>query len=203
MKGKVLDESASRRIKEAARSIFLDKGYDGTTMQAIADLSQVNKALLHYYYLGKNNLFLLIFEEEFQRILEIGRDTLLDPKLPLIDKLEHWVDREFAYLSRIPLLPLFLINEFNRNPGLIVNLLQRLHLPDTTRLLKRHNKELVESGRGIRMEELFTMIISMLFFPFMGAPVVQFMWDLSPDRWLEVQAKQVGFIKEVIKKYLG
>jgi AcrR family transcriptional regulator len=203
MKGKVLDESASRRIKEAARSIFLDKGYDGTTMQAIADLSQVNKALLHYYYRGKNNLFLLIFEEEFERILEIGRDTLLDPKLSLIDKLEHWVDSEFAYLSMIPLLPLFLINEFNRNPGLIVNLLQRLHLPDTTRLLKRYNKELVESGRGIRMEELFTMIISMLFFPFMGAPVVQFMWDLSPDRWLEVQAKQVGLIKEVIQKYLG
>ena len=97
MKGKALEEKTARRIKEAARDVFLAKGYDGATMKAIADRSQVNKALLHYYYRGKNNLFLLVFEEEFKRLLQIGRDSLLDPKIPMREPSTYGSD--FKYLT--------------------------------------------------------------------------------------------------------
>ena len=203
MRGKVLEESTAQRIKEAARDIFFEKGYDGATMQAIADRSQVNKALLHYYYRCKNNLFLLIFGEEFQRLLQIGQDTLLDPSLPLHEKLERWVEREYRFLSRMPQLPLFLINEFQRNPDLVLELLRKVNMTDTTRQLKKHNAELSARGCGVSMEELFTMVISLLFFPFMGAPIVRFMWDLSPARWDEVREKQFALIKELVRKYVG
>lgn len=42
-------------IKEAARQVFLRKGFSGARMQDIADNAGINKALLHYYYRSKEN----------------------------------------------------------------------------------------------------------------------------------------------------
>jgi AcrR family transcriptional regulator len=44
-------------IIAAAREVFLEVGYDGARMQAIADRAGINKALLHYYYKSKEHLF--------------------------------------------------------------------------------------------------------------------------------------------------
>lgn len=46
-----------RKILEAARLEFSEKGFDGARMQAIADQAGTNKALLHYYFRSKERLF--------------------------------------------------------------------------------------------------------------------------------------------------
>ena len=110
MKGKILDEVTSKRINEAARGVFLSKGYDGATMQAIADVSHVNKALLHYYYRSKNNLFLLIFKEELQLFSQPNFDALLDSSKGLAERLETLIDIEIRLIAKNPELPMFLMN---------------------------------------------------------------------------------------------
>ncbi|HKP98230.1 MAG TPA: TetR/AcrR family transcriptional regulator [Fibrobacteria bacterium] len=45
------------RILTAARKEFIAKGLDGARMQEIATAAGVNKALLHYYYRSKENLY--------------------------------------------------------------------------------------------------------------------------------------------------
>ena len=42
--------STEEKILQAAEQIFLKHGYDGSRMQAIADLAEINKAMLHYYF---------------------------------------------------------------------------------------------------------------------------------------------------------
>lgn len=207
MKGKILDETTAKKIKAAAREVFLSKGYDGATMQAIADVSRVNKALLHYYYRSKDGLFLLIFQEELQLFFQNGVDTFQDPKRPLLEKLETWIDAESRLLARIPKLPLFLLNEFHRNPDLVQGLVNELKIPMMARQLKSFFKEQKESrpgpGIGIDIEELFIMINSLLFFPILAAPLFQFLLGLSPKRWTEIQSRQAAFAKEMLKKYVG
>ena len=44
------EQSTEDKIKEAARKVFITKGMTGARMQEIADLANINKALLHYYY---------------------------------------------------------------------------------------------------------------------------------------------------------
>ncbi len=56
-------------IKEAAKKIFLKKGYAGARMQDIADETGYTKALLHYYFRSKEKLFDVIFLEVFSNIL--------------------------------------------------------------------------------------------------------------------------------------
>ena len=53
------------KILEAAEQVFMKQGYDGSRMQAIADLAGINKAMLHYYFRSKDLLFERIFKEKF------------------------------------------------------------------------------------------------------------------------------------------
>jgi TetR/AcrR family transcriptional regulator len=49
--------TTEQKILSAARREFSEKGLDGARMQAIADAAGTNKALLHYYFRSKENLF--------------------------------------------------------------------------------------------------------------------------------------------------
>ncbi|MCX6271040.1 MAG: helix-turn-helix domain containing protein, partial [Bacteroidetes bacterium] len=52
--------STEEHILQAARKVFARKGLDGARMQEIADEAGINKALLHYYFRSKDNLFRLV-----------------------------------------------------------------------------------------------------------------------------------------------
>ena len=60
------DGSQEQMILEAARKVFMRKGFDGARMQEIADEASINKALLHYYFRSKEQLFQRIFSESFR-----------------------------------------------------------------------------------------------------------------------------------------
>lgn len=62
----VIHTVTERKILEAAKRVFGRKGLDGARMQEIADEAGLNKALLHYYFRSKDNLFRAVFREVFQ-----------------------------------------------------------------------------------------------------------------------------------------
>jgi AcrR family transcriptional regulator len=45
------------RILKAAIEEFIEHGFDGARTQAVADRAKVNKAMLHYYYASKENMY--------------------------------------------------------------------------------------------------------------------------------------------------
>ncbi len=45
------------QILDAARALFAERGYPGTTMRAVADRAGVNAALVHHYFATKERLF--------------------------------------------------------------------------------------------------------------------------------------------------
>jgi AcrR family transcriptional regulator len=52
-----------KRILAAARKEFIAKGLDGARMQSVATQAGVNKALLHYYFRSKENLYQKVIED--------------------------------------------------------------------------------------------------------------------------------------------
>lgn len=58
-----------RAILEAARRLFLDRGYAGTSMEAIAAAAGVSKATLYSHFTGKEALFGAIVEERCRNLL--------------------------------------------------------------------------------------------------------------------------------------
>jgi AcrR family transcriptional regulator len=61
--------TTEQKILEAARQVFLKKGWNGARMQEIADEAGINKALLHYYYRSKDKLFEAVFNEIFTQFI--------------------------------------------------------------------------------------------------------------------------------------
>jgi AcrR family transcriptional regulator len=71
-------------ILEATRSLFLEKGYDGTTIRGIAAIAGVDPALVHHFFGSKEKLLLKVMERsmgtfaqaELGKILEGGKKRL-------------------------------------------------------------------------------------------------------------------------------
>jgi AcrR family transcriptional regulator len=55
-------------ILEAARELFLDQGFDSTSMELVARAARVSKATLYVHFEGKEALLLALVEEECRRI---------------------------------------------------------------------------------------------------------------------------------------
>ena len=74
------DLSAEVKILEAARHIFVEKGFNGCSSREIAKEAGMNVALVNYYFKSKENLFQLvvssIMKEFAHSIFEVFKSDL-------------------------------------------------------------------------------------------------------------------------------
>lgn len=63
-------------ILEVAFELFLERGYKGTSMDAIADAAGVSKPVVYSCFEGKSELFLALLDDEEQRMLQQLADTV-------------------------------------------------------------------------------------------------------------------------------
>ncbi len=61
-------EGTRRRLKEAAKAEFAERGFDGTTMTRIAEHAGLNKERLYNYYGDKQALWEVVLTEELDRL---------------------------------------------------------------------------------------------------------------------------------------
>jgi AcrR family transcriptional regulator len=75
---------------DAALELFLEHGYDGTSMQAVADQAGVTKPVVYACFPGKDELFRALLAREEQRILAeiqaaFENTDLSDPEITLTE----------------------------------------------------------------------------------------------------------------------
>jgi AcrR family transcriptional regulator len=187
--------STEEIILQAARKVFREKGLEGSRMQEIADEAGINKALLHYYFRSKEKLFMKIFSEAIQSMLPSVRISLQEVET-LSQFLGFFISQYYKLLYELPWLPRFILQEVNRNPQLIRDILGDRELPikEIEQLIKND----VEKGliRPISVEHLMVNVISMIIFPFAGRPVIQtmiFRDDMvSYQKFLEERSTEVS-----------
>jgi len=63
-------QDTEAKILAAAGEVFRAKGRDGAKMQEIADAAGINKAMLHYYFRSKDQLFETVFTQAAQHFFE-------------------------------------------------------------------------------------------------------------------------------------
>ena len=173
--------STEELILEAAQAVFLEKGLAGARMQEIADRAGINKALLHYYFRSKEKLSALIIERAIGVVLPRVM-AVLDTDMELFDKIRLVVDTYLTFVSRNSFLPLFIVNEVNRNPQFFFRTVvekERTHLDK----FRRQVEEAVAQGRihPISPAQLFMNVMSLVIFPFMGKPIIQVGLGLSDE----------------------
>ncbi|MGC8596060.1 MAG: TetR/AcrR family transcriptional regulator [Candidatus Kryptoniota bacterium] len=69
-------EFRKKVIIEAAREVFSKKGYDGTTIDEVAEKAELAKATLYKFFPTKEELYLGVVEDVFREINEIARVSM-------------------------------------------------------------------------------------------------------------------------------
>ncbi|CAG7628835.1 HTH-type transcriptional repressor NicS [Paenibacillus solanacearum] len=90
MKNDIQGKDVKLKILNAAKTLFAQKGYEGTTVRQICDEAGVALALVSYHFGGKENVFYALFETYAPSFLQKAYD-LADPVADLQSLI-----REFA-----------------------------------------------------------------------------------------------------------
>jgi AcrR family transcriptional regulator len=69
--------SARERVIEAARTLFIERGYSATSLQMIADALGVTKAAVYHQFPSKAEILHAVVEPAIRQMTSIGRDTKL------------------------------------------------------------------------------------------------------------------------------
>jgi AcrR family transcriptional regulator len=198
------NENTEQLILSAAKCVFQRKGMDGARMQEIADEAGINKALLHYYYRSKQLLFEAVFKAAFLSLIP-QLSKILDNDLPLEEKIRTFAANYIQFVAEHPYLPNFIIQEINKNPQFIREILDNKDFPSIEKF-KAQVKMEIEKGtiKIIKAEQLFINLMALNVFPFIAAPLIKGvlkMDDKTFKQMMEDRKTEVGdFIINSIKK---
>lgn len=197
------DQNTEATILNAAREVFHQKGMAGARMQEIADKAGINKALLHYYFRNKQQLFMAIFQESFKVIMPEVNE-ILTAGIPLFEKIEAFVERYLDLLEQNPVIPLFVLNEIRQNPDFIISTIQTHGGPNLKPFFNQIKQEANAGNiRTVDPRQLMVNLISLCIFPQLGRPMIQRLMkveDAAFDKMLEERKTHVSqFIINAIK----
>lgn len=201
----VKEKPTEEKILAAAKKVFITKGMAGARMQDIADEAGINKALLHYYFRNKEKLFEVIFMESAQKFFP-KINFIFESDMPLFEKIEHICTEYITVMSENPYLPLFVLNEINRDPENFMDKIWiKQGIPKPNKFLEQIEKE-VKKGTIKKISPLHLLInvISLCIFPFVGKAMIQSINRLDELQFHNVmlqRKKEVPkFIIDSIKK---
>jgi len=183
------DKQTEEKIFEAATDVFVEKGLDGARMQDIATHAGINKALLHYYFRTKDQLFNTVFEMIARKIFKKFA-PVFDENLSLEEKIRFFFKEHISFLQENPRLPGFLLNEVNRNPGRIKKLLKNVDFDNIwIKLYDQHKEELKRYNiTQATMPQLMISIAAISVFPFAAKGILEGILeklDIDFDKYME------------------
>lgn len=183
------------KILDSARKIFVEKGFDGTSIRDIATDAEVNIAMVNYYFRSKENLFQQVFIDIYGNLLE-NAIAGENENLNLRQKIDLLVSFILDNVSKTPRLPLFVIEEINRDSDMPFNEEFFKGIKHFADFFQRQIQEEVDAGniRPIEPLVLFINIVSMSIFPFLGLPVLSRIiggndFDVSP--FIDARKEQI------------
>ena len=196
--GSVKYSDTEIKIKDAAKFLFLKKGFSATTTREIAKESNINLALLNYYFTSKRKLFEIIMLETiydfFSKMVEVYNDekTTLEEKLKLTSS--KYIDMMIAE----PLLPTFVVNELKNNPSSFLKILKGKMIMKS-KLVDQY-KQGVKVGIYKKMEPIHfvTNILSLIVFPFISSPIIIKIEKLGKNEFNEMMNQR----KKLIPKWI-
>jgi AcrR family transcriptional regulator len=159
-------KSTEEKIKEAARKVFLKKGYAATRTRDIAEEAGINLALLNYYFRSKEKLFSHVMLEKMQQFFGALFSVINDPSTKLEIKIDLIVNNYIDMLLENPDLPLFVLSEIKADPGHLGNILPVEKLTPKVSFIK----QLQERRPDINPAHFLMNILGMTVFPFIARP---------------------------------
>lgn len=165
------DAPTRDRILATAGEVFYQKGLSGARMQEIADQAGINKALLHYYFRSKEQLFDTVFQRALGQFLG-GIARVLQGEAPLRVKIGQYVAYTTTTLAETPALAAFIVHELQQHPERLSGQFSDGQVID----FERFREQLVAVAPRFQMpraaEHFFANMVALCVYPVLAAPLL-------------------------------
>lgn len=196
------DLSTEAKIREAARRVFIAKGFDGCSSREIAMEAGMNVALVNYYFRSKGQLFQLIFQAALEDFL-LSMLDVFSTDLSLENKTRIFIEREYDFLTKHPELPGFIIYELGRSEGCSWDKMDIHERILETGIFEECLKAQEEGKmRNIDLVSITILLMSNCQFPFLGRPLVQGVHKMTDSQYDNQLVLHKQFVTEMLINYL-
>ncbi|MFR9165621.1 MAG: TetR/AcrR family transcriptional regulator [Dysgonomonas sp.] len=163
-------------IVETAKKLFIENGYQATSIRDIATNADVNVSMINYYFRSKLNLFEIIFDDAFKIFTE-RISSILTSDLPFFTLIEKWVDSYYEILIKYPQISIFLLNEMNKGHEYLMDRVRKQGLYEIYVTFSKRVEHEVKKGtiKNIPSISIIMEVLSLCLFPFMfGKLIISF-----------------------------
>ena len=193
------------RVIEAAKRVFVRKGYEATKMGDIALEVGISRTAMHYYFRTKEMLFDAIFGQLMDALLpNIG--VIVSEPTSFLEKIPKIVEQYTAMIQANPLFPIFVVNEFNRDPEhLYKTILKDPEKVKPLLLLQKQMREEMERGLLKKVPLVYTAstLLSLIVFPMLARnPLTSAFFEGDPRKFEDFLQERKTFITDVMVRLL-
>lgn len=195
-----LDTSTEEKIKEAARTVFHQKGFAATRTRDIAEEAGINLALLNYYFRSKQKLFDIIMLETLSGFIHHLTTILNDGKTSLEKKIELIASNYINFLSDEPGVPLFIMSELRNNPTGLTDKLPIKDVVLNSEFIKQYqaaveNREVTEPNPL----QFLMNVMGLVIFPFIAQPMITSISKTDNNQFSQMMQERKKLIPVWIK----
>lgn len=193
------EESPEYLIKQSAKRLFFSKGRLNAKMHEIAEDAGINRALLHYYYRSKDNLFQVVLKEAVDETF-IRMFSILSEEITFEEKIEKAIHHIIDCLAQYPFIESFIISEINKEHD------QQLSQPlisEGRTFLKRFLKEIEQYIKAnkiphISPEDFIVNMMALCAYPYSTKPIVQNILGLTEKEYMSFVNKRKKMIVRLV-----
>lgn len=182
----------------------LNRGWGGARLQTIADHSGVTKAMIHYYFDSKQQLFNEVFREAYGVVMA-GLLDILETDKPLFTKIEDFVDAAIDRFQQKPGLVNFLLTALNRSPENTVGLMRELMDYDDSIF----TKQLADAASNYEIapvdsRHVVLNMMALCMFPYAGKQFMSELLNLDSEKaYMELLEQRKGLTTDTIINWLA
>jgi len=187
------------QIIEAARKLFIKKGFKGTTIRDIAAEAGVNWAMINYYFRSKEDLFNTIIAEAFT-IYAKKTAPVLDSELPLFEIIRKLVYALYDMQLEYPDFALLFTNELTAYSQMFSKFDKYMsQSPTFKRISKLINEEKAKGTiHPISAADFMLSFISLTTSPFLATSTATRFLNLSEEQYKGFLNKHKEFVADFI-----
>ncbi len=194
--------SSEDKIKDAAKRVFILKGFSGCTSREIARESGMNVALVNYYFRSKDKLFQIIFQAVLEEFM-LSMFSVFSSEASLKDKIRILIEREYDFISKNPEIPGFIINELSRENKESSEVVEMLNKISASGVMKQAEEAQIKGEmRKIDIIGISLLVTSNCQYPFMAKSLLQKMHGLSDKDYFDYLETHKKNVTEMILTFL-
>lgn len=163
-------ESMEERILTCAERLFLEKGFDGTSMSDIALCVGINRPTLHYYFRTKDKMFRAVLARIVLSFVPQVYDIVAGRDKSVAERVSQVIDAYILIFMEKPCLPLFMVREVQRDFDFLARMLRQEQIDRYAHKIIQALQAEMDEGKlkKVPLRTLFYTFYGLMTFPFLS-----------------------------------